>query len=837
MTTLTSHTTTIDNNNNNNSNSNSNSNINSNSNNSSNNENNTGFNKASSSSRNRSGSINIGRNRSNSDSDCNNNNNNSNKIENDNESETNSKNTANSSPVLSSFKPYTNIVEYSKSEFNLMTKSLRFIDKNRYLSTIKCTILGLSGVGKTSFMRRFSSGEFLIEESTTFGAIRTLHMMHYSNLSLHLEIWDSGGHDRLRGLLPFYLSNANCVILMYDVCNSDSFRRTFETLSKQRKDIADGALIIVIGNKVDCDKKREVTTEQLEKKCLESLDTLGNISWCEISAKTGYNIREPFNIISKNISTMISILKSNHKSNSTQNHLNNSNNNSNSIMNNSGNNLSNSIGLSIFQNNSNNSNGGGGGGGGGGIGNSNGNLPTFFELDEESQDDSDTNSSLPSHIMSNPDLVMIRNNHYSCLERSIKPIPENVIIKLDQFKIELEPSINNLFNKFLSIKKKVYTFKEIMNNDENDFNNNSGNNSGNNSNNTTPGNSGEVKGSFCIIVDKFHPKRIEFKRKSSTVTTSDVVLLCDYRDHLIKIFTSLCPPKFKIPIVEGCSSSTITDFIVYFNDCLRYYSRDPIERSYIEKFNRLSSSLSSSSSSSSTTPTSSTSSSSSSTLKINTSGINGINNNEVLVNLNLSKMLKDEKYIISTSQSINWNASIETLDISDNSLDKYDIKIFNELLQSINNSVSIINLNLSNNSLNFKHKNSLVEFMQSMKLKSLDLSFNELFNSCNLIAQSLTHNSTLNYLSLAGNKLTNDNAQSLSQMIQSRNSVINNLNVSENLIEDEGALFLLKVQQQKQQQQQIYLNLQSNPIKHFSKFTTGSNSQPSSPITSKHNIY
>ncbi|EGC29964.1 hypothetical protein DICPUDRAFT_84055 [Dictyostelium purpureum] len=748
------------------------------------------FNKANSTS-NRSG-INIGRNRSNSDTssdksfdgsdnsstDISSNNNNNNNNNNTNNGSTVNAINGSLYPALikNSNNTYSTMADFKRSELDLAIKSLKYFDKNRLYSNIKCTIIGISGVGKTSFIRRFSSGEFLIDETTTFGAIRTLHMNHYSGLSLNLEIWDSGGHDRLKGLLPFYLTGTNCMMLMFDVTSKESFRKAFDLLSKSKSMVAAGSMFLVVGNKLDC-TKREITTEELKAECEKRSEELDiNISWCEISARTGYNIHEPFNIISKTITTMINIIKVSHRS------LNNSGNSIPTSGEGEANKLEiDSINKSTFKkdkptNNNNNNN------------NNSNNLPSFFELDEESTEDNDMNSSF--NIISNPDIIMIRNNNYSCIERT-KSVQENVIVKLDSLKIVIEPSINTIFNKILSMHKKTLFFKEANDNSDSGELNGSPNGSGGVTGVTggSSGSSGE-KGSFCIVVDKYHPKRIEFRRRSSPLTNnSEDILLCDYRDHLIKTFISLCP--YKIPIIEGSNSTTINDFIGYFNECLRYHNRGLIEKSYIEKCNK------------------------SNNVSLSSAATTSMKSNETLINLEFSKMLKDEKYISALSNAINWNASIETLDISDNKFDNYEIKIFNDLLQSINNSISIINLNLANNSLNSKHKNSLIEFIQAMKLKSLNLNNNNLSNNCNLIAQTLTQNTTLTHLSLSNNNLNNDNAQSLSQMIQ-QNSTIQSIDLSENKIEDEGAAFLLNAQKQQQNSNssfQLSLNLQLNPTK------------------------
>ena len=38
-----------------------------------------------------------------------------------------------------------------------------------------------------------------------------------------LQMWDTAGQERYRSLIPTYLKNAHCVVLVYDTSNTKSF--------------------------------------------------------------------------------------------------------------------------------------------------------------------------------------------------------------------------------------------------------------------------------------------------------------------------------------------------------------------------------------------------------------------------------------------------------------------------------------------------------------------------------------------------------------------------------------------------------------------------------------
>ncbi|CAF4537551.1 unnamed protein product [Rotaria magnacalcarata] len=74
---------------------------------------------------------------------------------------------------------------------------------------------------------------------------------------------DTAGQERFRTLVPGYYRGAQGAILVYDVCNRDSFRQLdrwiaeLDTFSTKLNVIK-----MLVGNKIDCEDKREVTRDE-----------------------------------------------------------------------------------------------------------------------------------------------------------------------------------------------------------------------------------------------------------------------------------------------------------------------------------------------------------------------------------------------------------------------------------------------------------------------------------------------------------------------------------------------------------------------------------------------
>lgn len=135
------------------------------------------------------------------------------------------------------------------------------MDSNDILTTLKILIIGESGVGKSSLLLRFCEDTFDPEQSATIGVDFKVKTITVEGNKAKLAIWDTAGQERFRTLTPSYYRGAQGVILVYDVCNQDSFNKLeawlneLETFSTKHEIVK-----MLVGNKIDLEK-RQVTRE------------------------------------------------------------------------------------------------------------------------------------------------------------------------------------------------------------------------------------------------------------------------------------------------------------------------------------------------------------------------------------------------------------------------------------------------------------------------------------------------------------------------------------------------------------------------------------------------
>ncbi|PJF18811.1 Small GTP-binding protein domain [Paramicrosporidium saccamoebae] len=118
--------------------------------------------------------------------------------------------------------------------------------------------------------------------------------MYLEDRTIRLQLWDTAGQERFRTLIPSYIRDSAVTIIVYDVSSRTSFEAVSRWIDDVRNERGDDVIIVIVGNKTDLSDKRQVSTEEAEKKAKD----LGCI-FIETSAKTGHNVKALFTRIAQ----------------------------------------------------------------------------------------------------------------------------------------------------------------------------------------------------------------------------------------------------------------------------------------------------------------------------------------------------------------------------------------------------------------------------------------------------------------------------------------------------------------------------------------------------------
>ena len=157
--------------------------------------------------------------------------------------------------------------------------------------TFKIIIVGNSGVGKSSLLKRAVQDKFKENYQTTIGFEFLLLYYDVNGTKMKLQIWDTCGQEMYRSLIQGFYRNTSLTVLVYAI----NERRSFEELDLWLKDIRNSTEteqpIILVGNKSDLEKELRQVKEE-EGKEFVKMNKLEYFT--ESSAKSGYQVEEIF---------------------------------------------------------------------------------------------------------------------------------------------------------------------------------------------------------------------------------------------------------------------------------------------------------------------------------------------------------------------------------------------------------------------------------------------------------------------------------------------------------------------------------------------------------------
>ncbi|CAF0925115.1 unnamed protein product [Adineta steineri] len=136
-------------------------------------------------------------------------------------------------------------------------------DDAQILTTLKVLIIGESGVGKSSLLLRFTDNTFDEDMAATIGVDFKVKQLEINDNRVKLAIWDTAGQERFRTLTPGYYRGAQGAILVYDVCNRQSFRQLDRWISElDTFSTKTDPIKMLVGNKIDQKDSREITYDE-----------------------------------------------------------------------------------------------------------------------------------------------------------------------------------------------------------------------------------------------------------------------------------------------------------------------------------------------------------------------------------------------------------------------------------------------------------------------------------------------------------------------------------------------------------------------------------------------
>ena len=153
----------------------------------------------------------------------------------------------------------------------------------------KVLLIGDSGVGKSSLLLKFTDRVFTDHYISTIGVDFKIQTLQMDDKIIKLQLWDTAGQERFRTITTSYYRGAHGIIIVFDITDKESFANIKTWITEIDRFASDNVCKILIGNKSDLEKHREVSKEDAKE-----LANKYKIDYIEASAKDSTNVQQLF---------------------------------------------------------------------------------------------------------------------------------------------------------------------------------------------------------------------------------------------------------------------------------------------------------------------------------------------------------------------------------------------------------------------------------------------------------------------------------------------------------------------------------------------------------------
>ncbi|KFD69862.1 hypothetical protein M514_06121, partial [Trichuris suis] len=169
-----------------------------------------------------------------------------------------------------------------------------------YDISFRVMMVGDCSVGKTCLLMRFAEGKFESEKYvTTIGIDYSSKVVQVGDVKVKLQVrqvWDTAGQERFRSLTKAYYRDSDCLLLLFDLTNPDSFHSCGQWLDDIRKYSPERSSVFLVGCKADLQDNRQIKFEVAKR-----LANAYNLMYFETSSRTGENVELLFDVIARQL--------------------------------------------------------------------------------------------------------------------------------------------------------------------------------------------------------------------------------------------------------------------------------------------------------------------------------------------------------------------------------------------------------------------------------------------------------------------------------------------------------------------------------------------------------
>eukprot|EP01129_Flabellula_baltica_P012049 TRINITY_DN5384_c0_g1_i2.p1 TRINITY_DN5384_c0_g1~~TRINITY_DN5384_c0_g1_i2.p1 ORF type:complete len:230 (+),score=48.07 TRINITY_DN5384_c0_g1_i2:713-1402(+) len=171
----------------------------------------------------------------------------------------------------------------------------------------KVIVVGNSGSGKTSIIKRYVGLPFETSTPTTAGVDFSTKNVCFGDELIQLQLWDIGGQERYGSMTDLYYKNALGAVIVFDI----TAVQTYESVPRWQNDITSKLRpfrdipIILLSNKTDLIEREGISPSISSDDLNQMVDRRQLSAWFPVSAKTGSGVEDAFGHLVQGIKRML----------------------------------------------------------------------------------------------------------------------------------------------------------------------------------------------------------------------------------------------------------------------------------------------------------------------------------------------------------------------------------------------------------------------------------------------------------------------------------------------------------------------------------------------------
>ncbi|MCF2139891.1 MAG: GTP-binding protein [Candidatus Lokiarchaeota archaeon] len=162
----------------------------------------------------------------------------------------------------------------------------------------KLIIAGSGGSGKTTLLRRYTTGLFSGSTKMTIGVDFSVTQCKTSkDQNVTLQIWDFGGENRFRSLLPSFCLGASGCLMLFDPLRPATFHELEEWVDIVQSNTKNIPILLLSSKHDLIDEGHPFSVANSDIEAFVEKHKLAG--YIHVSSKTGLNVAQSFTKISE----------------------------------------------------------------------------------------------------------------------------------------------------------------------------------------------------------------------------------------------------------------------------------------------------------------------------------------------------------------------------------------------------------------------------------------------------------------------------------------------------------------------------------------------------------